>query len=713
MTVEATTLDDAETPPDVLRPYLGSENELLRSAAVRALPSVVDDPRATRGALISALLDPDPDVRSDAMEALAKVAWPDDADTIRRSLAGDPVREVKLAAVAALARLNDRASVGLLRALVRSRSEDDVAWEDEGGDWEDWLDVQIAAIAALGEMGVTEAIDDLLAARADEFGQALDVQVFEALGRMGAAGVERLLAVVRTEGGLARQRAAAALARVSPETLAPHIDSLLANDDPQLRIVALNALPPADARTRERAIKDADPAVRLAALGRVAPLDPDMALRGLTDRAPAVQAAALGYLCPPLATELREALADNLQAWLETAAPVLMTAAARCLPVLAPERAGGPLLALIADSDRPLEARVAAVAALGSAAPAVGTETFVDLLANPAQQVRSAALVVLRERAQNRDPLAVDGIAEAIAGTLLSDVEQASAPQDDGNGPEVSVPKGEGAGARPIRITPEGDIVTLEPTAPAEDSGQSTLSSILSEKAPPEPEMAEETPEESGVRRRRRRAVEGPEEIAEPLCCEAMQICADVGLPRLEAALLTKVQDSAVHLRRVAWQAMMRHSRAADAGPEARAAARRAFKDEDAVVRFAAFSVLARNEITPDLIAAAARDPDALLREAAVTELPPESALIHLDDDVLAVRRAAAGRVLAGGSPKMMSTAVARLVAAERSDTLAALAASSNAAFARALGELARDALPPRKALVLLNALAELRGETA
>ncbi|WP_420347759.1 HEAT repeat domain-containing protein [Pelagibius sp.] len=713
MTVEAVTLSDAETPLDVLRRYLDSDNEVLRSAAVRALPGVLADTQAMRGPLIAALLDPDPDVRGDAMEALAEIARPEDADTIRRSLAGDPVREVKLAAVAALARLDDRASVGLLRSLVLSRCEEDVAWEDEGGDWEDWLDVQIAAIAALGEMRVGEAIEDLIAARADELGQALDVQVFEALGRMGAAGVEQLLAVIRTEDGLARQRAAEALARVSPETLVPHIDGLLASEDPQLRVIALSALAPDDRRIRESVIKDPDAAVRLAALHRTAPLDPDLALRALTDKAPEVQAAALGHLQPPAVPALREALVDNMLAWLDTAPAVLMTAAARHLPALAPDRAEEPVLALIADKDRPLEARVAGVAALGAAGPTVATETFVDLLANPAQQVRAAALVILRARARDEDITAVEAIAEAIAGTLLSHDAAVIAPDGEEDGRDASAPKGEGAGAGRIRITPEGDIVAMDPAAPADEGGQSTLSSILGDTTAPEPAMAEDTPEETGAKRRKRRAVEGPREVAETLCRDTLQTCADLGLERIEAAILTKVQDSAVQQRRAAWQALARYSEVSAVCAESRAAAHKAFADEDAVVRFAAFAVLARHGGGAELIAAAAADRDALLRAAAVAALPPETAVDHLADDALTVRGAAVERVLAGTSGATVSSAVDRLLTAERSDTLAALASASERATAEGLSRLSRSKLPPRKALVLLNAFAQVKRVTA
>jgi len=67
-------------PDDAPLPFariLRSENDLLRSAAIRALPALIDTaPDAVRAKLIDALIDPDPDVRSDAMEALSPIALP-------------------------------------------------------------------------------------------------------------------------------------------------------------------------------------------------------------------------------------------------------------------------------------------------------------------------------------------------------------------------------------------------------------------------------------------------------------------------------------------------------------------------------------------------------------------------------------------------------------------------------------------------------------
>jgi hypothetical protein len=119
----------------------------------------------TRTALLATLEDQDPNLRTDAMTALELIAPPEDAPAILRSLTGDPVREMKLFALHALTRLGpDAAALAHIRALVLTRCEDDVAWEDDGAVWENWLDIQIAAIDALGRMGAAQAIPDLLAA---------------------------------------------------------------------------------------------------------------------------------------------------------------------------------------------------------------------------------------------------------------------------------------------------------------------------------------------------------------------------------------------------------------------------------------------------------------------------------------------------------------------------------------------------------------------
>ncbi|WP_158284776.1 HEAT repeat domain-containing protein [Oricola cellulosilytica] len=683
--------------------YLDSDNEVLRSAAIRAVATLDGDPDARRLLLLEALLDPDPDIRGDAMEGLRGIALRDDAETIRRSLEGDPDREVKLDAIDLLTQIGDLGSTDLLRALVRSSSDDRVAWEAEGSDWEDWLDIQIASIAALGALGVTEAIEDLLAARDDECGQTLDVQVFRALATMGAEGTERLLMLMDQESGLGRRRVLDSLASADPDALLRHLETLLSSADAQLRGMAVPLLDPDDSRARALVVDDPDPDVRRLSICHFAPVQPDLAIIGLSDASETVQAEALDHLSRPITSELHEALVDNMLAWLQNGGSALATTTARNLPLYAPNRAEGPLLGLIEDTGRPLEARLAAVASLAAVHPAVATSRYGALLANPAQQVRVASLVALRDRAEAGDMEALTVLHEAIAGTLpLPDRPTRERPEQ--GGPDLALPKGEGPGVRRIRITPDGDIV--------EDAGRdpeaaSTLDAILDEQeGGSEPELAENTPEEAGGKRRKRRPVEGPDEIAESVALDAMRLCAGLGVDPIGAAILSRCLDPVTEIRLTAWVALSSFCQVAGKYPEAMAAAQAAFSDPEPGIRLAAFSILTLGDLAPDVLAAAIKDSDALVRAAAIRHLPGEMAVELIADDALAVRMAACEAILSFGSDAMIGAAVNRLLTAERADALSIVLADAPHALRMAAITLSDAHLSPRKALVILQALA-------
>lgn len=705
------------TPPRpnataALDTYLSSDNEVLRCAATRALAtragSASGRAPGSKSRLRDLLLDPDPDVRSDAMTGFADLAVPADADTLRRSLEGDPVREVKLAALGALARIADAGSVDLLCALVRDRAGDRVAWEDESGDWDDWLDIQIAAIGALGRMGVTDAIEDMLAARDDEFGQTLDMPVFNALANMGEDGAIWLLAIAQTETGLARKRAVDILARMAPKTLRDHVPELLSSDDPALRGIAVRLLPADSAEAAEIARHDTAAEVRLAAFDHCLTAQPDVAHTALADDAPGIQAAGLAALQLPRDVAFHDALVDNLLAWLDRGAPVLMAAAATHLPRLAPNRAEQALLALVADADRPLEARLAAVRALAEAQPRVGTETLAGLLANPAQQVRTTTLTLLRERADAGDEAAVEAIAAAVTGTLLSEADATASHADEADAPDLAAPKGEGAGPSAIRITRDGEIVRA--TGEAGDSSGSTLAAILDPHAPDVPGLAEETPEEAAPKRRKRRPVEGPDEVADALMREALVTCGAVSSARIEAAVLVQTRADAPDLRRAAWQAFSVRCASSDICAQACHAAGMALGDADPVVRLAAFDVLCVKGPTEAHLARALEDADALVRAAALGHAPVATALAHLGDEAQPIRRAALSRVTESGGKVDMEAALETLLCAERADTLAELLRDNPHGQALLLERLSQDGFTRRQALVSLDALGRMDG---
>ncbi|MEM1429851.1 MAG: HEAT repeat domain-containing protein [Pseudomonadota bacterium] len=701
-------MKDAVDPPvpAPLARWCASENDVIRSAALRALPAAGLGDDARRSVYLAALLDPDADIRSDAMEALVPLARPEDAATILRSLEGDPVREVKIAAIAALGRLGGTPAVALLRALVLSRAEDRVAWEDDASDWEDWLDVQVAAIDALGLLGETDAIEDFFAARDDELGQNLDIAVFDALGRLGLDGVAWLLAVMRTEGGLAGQRAASALQRAAPDSLRDHMDALLRAPHAGTRRLAATLLPPDSDALRRLACEDADPQVRAAAMAGAAPQNPDLARAGLADGDAQVQVAALEALPPSDDAEFRKTLADNLLAWLNAGPPALAQAAARHLPRCGSERALPALLDAAKDEARPLEIRIAAAQALAEADPGPSTDALCGLLASPSSQVRTVGLLHVHRRALSGDADAGTTLARAIEGTLLDG--EADSARRPAPAPDMAMPKGEGAGRQKIRITPEGEIVPADETngAPPETS---TLSAIIGgAEDHPGPEGSPAAPAQS-----KRRAIEGPDGASAALVREALQIGGALPDERVLAVTLSRAAGPDSDLRRIAWTALAGAActRSAPQTERLSVAAQAALGADDPLVRHAAFRVcIGAGAVSEATLAAALTDEDALVRCEAVGLLTPERALDHLADPSPSVRRAVVAR-LARGPRALVSDALTRLLERERVGTLADMVSDTAMAQEEALSRLGETGLAAKPALILLEALA--RASTA
>lgn len=692
--------------------FLNSENEVLRCAAVTALAAWGEAPvEALRAALLVARMDPDPDVRSDAMEALSQVACAEDADALRHSLMEDPVREVKVAAIDALANIGDTASIPLLRELALSRCEDKVAWEDGGTDWEDWLDVQIAAIAALGRLNAEDAIEDLMTARGDEYGQALDVPVFAAFARMGTVGVAALIAIFELETGLSQSRAADALSAAAPDALAGNIGMMMTAENPILRRLAVGLLPPDDPACARFAREDTDAGVRRFALERCAAHRPAHALAALGDPDEGVRSAALTHLPDTLDDDTAQAVIDNVAAWMQVAGADLAVASATMLPRLAGARSEAPLRALLDDTDRPLQARIAAVRALGAIAPAVETDTLTGLMENPAQQVRAAALTLLRDRANAGDLSSASAIGEAIQGSFVSPEAAVISRDEPDSAPEFATPK-EGSGPRRIHITPEGDIIDLNDQDDA-PNGHSTLDAILAGSTPDDvvnpPELAEDTPEESGSKRRRRRPVEGTDHVAESLSLEALQIAGHVDADPITEAVLAQLVSEDDIRRRAAWKAIGAHEILNGDSEEVQ----RALSDSDPIVRHAAFGIALSPGAASETIQAALKDDDALIRATAIPALAAEAALEYLADPALAVRRNAINRILTCDDPSLLSSAVERLLVAERADILGDLLKGSAVARAHALGLLGAGAGSARRAFVLLNGFAGIGAQAA
>jgi HEAT repeat protein len=194
-------------------------------------------------ALIAALLDEDEDVRSDAAAALTQRAPVEAGTQLMENLIGDPVREVKLHAIDALARMRHPDLAPWLRRIARQRCAD-INWsgpETQGG-WDDWADVQIKAIETLAALDCEEAVPDILAAIKDEFGQDLTGAGFAALARLGAPGTEALSGFVDHENSRWRRRAAVLLGETAPDAVDQSDDQVASDPGTEDRHTALKEL---------------------------------------------------------------------------------------------------------------------------------------------------------------------------------------------------------------------------------------------------------------------------------------------------------------------------------------------------------------------------------------------------------------------------------------------------------------------------------------
>ena len=703
-------------PVRAIAPHLHAPEDLIRCAAARALGALGDESAAP--ALAGALMDEDPDVRSDSMAALVHRARPQDAAAIRRSLQSDPVGEVKTAAIQALCRLEDEASIALLRALAKDRCETEVAWED--GSWDDWLDVQVAAIDALGRMNAGGAVDDLIEARSDESGQDLDHAVFAGLARMPGRGVATLLGFLGDGDARVRQRALAALSNAGCDLLAPVRDNLVHDPSPSVRQLAIDCFDD-DTALSALALKDPAASVRRAALARIALARPDMARLALSDPDEDVRAIALEAMAPVA----EPALAADVKAWLRTADSRLAVACAAVLPGLAGVEALDALRDAASDGERPPEVRIAALRSLGE----IGTEEAAAVLrsaaVDPARQVRLAAFAALAVLARTApDPLggrAREVLTDAARGDLR--VEQ-SAQTTTGIG-DISTPGAsptEQSGAGPIAITPEGDIVPADTRVPgalggAEDGPypRSTLEAIQARSvqvtgAPVALDDAARSSERHKRVGRRRVPVDGTDDIAADVRRMALRMAADCAGDGIDESLAEAAESATPDIAVAAFEAIARRAAAMPLAPGLVALLIRSLERDDPLVRAAAARALANaTDAAARHLAPLLDDPDPAVRTVAmavVAPIHPEKVTAGFRDPSPLVRRATVDALVPGGDRAVLEKGLRMFVEGGRTDSLADACRRYAEARQVLIGMLGAPELSRQTILTILEALA-------
>jgi len=389
--------------------------------------------------LIQSLRDEDLDVCIDAAENLGKIGAADSVSALIESLENDPDGEIRTIIVAALGEIatsqasNPKGSTEAIDALLKIAHQrpENLEWL---GEWDDYWNMQLNAVKALGKLGVESAVPIMEEIITSDDHQDIESEVLTALAQIGHSGHKLLEKRLKEGAARERRRAAQALGHAAtPESLSMLAQGLLDNEA-EVREATLQALTQRQASQYMKAIlvylRDPDPEVKAAAMAAIAQLGEisgnevhpdqinDKLLPLLSDSDPEVRTAALkfianynqaGQFSKPLQQAILKSVAD----------PVSGVAEAACDTVakLQYEAAIPDLQLILRKQDlHPAVRRQAALAL--SKMPSCSAETIKALtaaIAAPQQPVRLGALQALSQ-------LYADGKTddESVLGTLIA-----------------------------------------------------------------------------------------------------------------------------------------------------------------------------------------------------------------------------------------------------------------------------------------------------
>ena len=233
---------------------LGRDNALSRCCAVKALERVDGREGESRERLIELLMDPDPDVRTDAAVTLGRMRIPEATQALLYSLENDPDGEVRVATVKALSGIGSQTAV---EPLIRCLEADGYP-ELEDGDMADEMsyaacwEVHGQTLDALGKLGDARATDSVIALLENDEYADLQERGFRVLAQISDDRArEFLLTRLESDAPLARRRAARALTTLSrleaksqdlSSEIVNRLTTALMDPDPGVRINAARAL---------------------------------------------------------------------------------------------------------------------------------------------------------------------------------------------------------------------------------------------------------------------------------------------------------------------------------------------------------------------------------------------------------------------------------------------------------------------------------------
>ncbi len=466
-----------------MRNILAEGVDVHRTVAAKALARI--DGKNSVDAFIKALLDEDEDVRADASEALAHIGDRRAAKQLLENLLGDPAPQVKLNAIDGLAAMGHGEVVPLLRRLLRGR-DDEITWDEEeyyATEWDDWTDVQLHALRALGTLRAGEAVGDIVTAMKHEDAHDIIEPGFKVLAALGRDGIAALGGFLNSADPRRRRNAAVILGRSQSPHAAEPVSAAFAHKDADVRYAcgcAVMKHSPADARLKGLLV-DANSAIRAQIVSGCLQYHGELAEVLVRDTSPDVRAAVYRVIAghPDMVGEevLREAFEADGQGDDEKLASAVILAR----KAVEPENARLLVCEVLGDEERPLELRLTALSALEELASEGDEEAvtaMLGVLASDKRQLRlksMTALARLAGKGEWPNP-AGDALLAALRGELVGEPEEAEAPEEEESGEPERDEGGEETGADNAEAEMPEDAGEEESVAP-----QSTLAAILSD----------------------------------------------------------------------------------------------------------------------------------------------------------------------------------------------------------------------------------------
>lgn len=473
------------SPQAALARILGEGVDVHRCLAARALGGI-GAPESV-GPLVGALLDEDADVRTDAAEALLRIGDRSAADQLFENLLGDPCTEVKIAAIQALAGMEDERILPWLRRLVKGRDEG-IVWDEQefhASGWDDWADIQVQAITALADMGIDAAAPDIVSALKEDV-QDIAETAFKALARLGKPGIDGLADFLNDPNTRTRRRAASAIAGSGSEYAETLLPMVFSDPSPEVRLAALQARAEADPSDPMLAVmlEDEDENIRAEALQLMGQMRRDDLSGLLEDPSPKVRATALDLLAELGEEAAGDALIERIGEMTGAASPAVAASACRAYAALAPGLAGVALAGIAGDTDRQARVRLGAIAGLARIGGADAADALIGCMDDGDRQVRQQAMVALaglaRDTGDRPDPCA-GALLAALGGRQTVEQETAD-PEPDAGPLEETEPEADGESG-PESQDPARDYAKI-----------STLAAILQERSgdAPDPGLPDE-----------------------------------------------------------------------------------------------------------------------------------------------------------------------------------------------------------------------------